>query len=70
MEETTVLFRPVGESEPRLIAESGYRAFPPRLPGQPIFYPVLNKEYATQNCAGLERERLKLEVWICHSLRC
>lgn len=48
MEETTVLFRPVGENELRLIAKSGYRAFPPHLPGQPIFYPVLNEEYATQ----------------------
>ena len=48
MEETTVLFRPVGENELRLIVESGYRAFPPRLPGQTIFYPVLNEEYATQ----------------------
>jgi hypothetical protein len=48
MEETTVLFRPVGESELRLIAESGYRGFPPRLQGQPIFYPVANEEYATQ----------------------
>jgi hypothetical protein len=48
MEETTVLFRPVGESELRLIAELGYRGFPPRLPSQPIFYPVLNEEYATQ----------------------
>ena len=48
MEETTILFRPVGECELRLIAESGYRSFPPRLPEQPIFYPVLNEEYATQ----------------------
>jgi hypothetical protein len=48
MSETTVLFRPVGPEELRLIAESGYTAFPPRLPGQPIFYPVLNEEYATQ----------------------
>lgn len=48
MEATTILYRPVGEGELRLIAESGYRAFPPRLPGQPIFYPVLNLEYATQ----------------------
>jgi hypothetical protein len=48
MEETTILYRPVGGSELRLIAESGYTAFPPRLPGQPIFYPVLNEEYATQ----------------------
>jgi len=48
MEETTLLFRPVGDSELRLIANSGFRAFPPRLPGQPIFYPVLDQEYATQ----------------------
>jgi hypothetical protein len=45
---TAVLFRPVGEKELRLIAESGYKAFPSRLPGQPIFYPVLNEEYARQ----------------------
>ncbi len=32
----------------RLIAEAGYRAFPPRLPEQPIFYPVLNEGYAIQ----------------------
>lgn len=44
----TVLFRPVGANELRLIADSEYRAFPPRLPGQPIFYPVLNEEYAAQ----------------------
>ena len=31
-----------------MIEESGYRALPPRLPGQPIFYPVLSEEYATQ----------------------
>lgn len=43
-----VLFRPVGPKELKLIAESGYRAFPPRLPDQPIFYPVLNEEYARQ----------------------
>jgi hypothetical protein len=38
----------VDKDELRLIAESGYRVFPPRLPGQPIFYPVLNEEYAIQ----------------------
>jgi hypothetical protein len=48
LEETTHLFRPVGEEELRLIAGSGYLAFPSRLSGQPIFYPVLNEEYATQ----------------------
>jgi len=45
---TTTLYRPVGPEELALIAQSGYRAFPPRLPEQPIFYPVLNEEYAVQ----------------------
>jgi len=31
-----------------LIEQSGNRAFPPRLPGQPIFYPVTNEAYAVQ----------------------
>lgn len=44
----TTLFRPVGPKELALIRASGYRVFPPRLPEQPIFYPVLNEEYATQ----------------------
>ena len=43
-----MLYRPVGEQELKLIAESGYTAFPPRLPEQPIFYPVLNEQYATE----------------------
>ena len=42
------LWRPVGPGELELIAASGYRAFPPRLPEQPIFYPVLTDEYALQ----------------------
>jgi len=46
--DTTVLYRPVGPKELRLIAESRYLEFPPRLDGQPIFYPVLNEEYASQ----------------------
>jgi hypothetical protein len=44
----TTLYRPVGERELALIGESGWRSFPPRLPEQPIFYPVLNEDYATQ----------------------
>ena len=40
------LYRPVGPKELELIEASGWRAFPPRLPEQPIFYPVLNFEYA------------------------
>lgn len=46
--ETITLYRPVGQKELELIAASGYREFPPRLPDQPIFYPVLNEEYARQ----------------------
>jgi 8-oxo-dGTP pyrophosphatase MutT (NUDIX family) len=42
------LYRPVGPKELALIQESGFRAFPPRLPEQPIFYPVLNEAYAVQ----------------------
>ncbi len=45
---TTTLYRPVGPKELELIAESGWKAFPPRLPDQPIFYPVMNAEYAIQ----------------------
>jgi len=41
------LYRPVGLKELELIAASAFRAFPPRLPWQPIFYPVLTREYAT-----------------------
>jgi hypothetical protein len=44
----TALFRPVGLHELALIWDLGMRGFPPRLPHQPIFYPVSNVEYATQ----------------------
>ncbi|MGE0430684.1 MAG: hypothetical protein AB7K09_05080 [Planctomycetota bacterium] len=43
---TRTLWRPVGRAELELIRASGWREFPPRLPHQPIFYPVLNREYA------------------------
>src|SRR6201990_2237772 len=46
--ETITLYRPVGPRELKLIEESGWKAFPPRLPEQPIFYPVMNEEYAIQ----------------------
>jgi hypothetical protein len=47
-DETIILYRPVGPKELALIAANGYREFPPRLPEQPIFYPVLNEQYARQ----------------------
>lgn len=43
-----ILYRPVGTAELKLIEKSEYKSFPPRLPEQPIFYPVLNKEYARE----------------------
>jgi hypothetical protein len=45
---TTTLYRPVGQREWDLIAGLDCAAFPPRLPEQPIFYPVLNEGYAAQ----------------------
>jgi hypothetical protein len=46
---TTILYRPVGPQELALIEEqSAWTKFPPRLPEQPIFYPVMNEEYAIQ----------------------
>ncbi len=43
---TLRLWRPVGPAELALVHASGWRAWPPRLPDQPIFYPVLNEAYA------------------------
>lgn len=45
-----LLYRPVGLAELKLIAASGWREFPPRLPWQPIFYPVITHEYARKIC--------------------
>jgi hypothetical protein len=45
---TITLYRPVGPKELALIEASGYKEFPPRLPEQPIFYPVLKVDYAIQ----------------------
>jgi hypothetical protein len=45
-DEFVTLWRPVGPEELELIRASGMKAFPPRLPEQPIFYPVLTEEYA------------------------
>src|SRR4051812_31744483 len=45
--ETVTLWRPTGPEELALVEASERRRWPPRLPEQPIFYPVLNEEYAT-----------------------
>lgn len=46
------LFRPVGDAELALIAAAAWRRFPPRLPDQPIFYPVTNERYAREIAEG------------------
>jgi hypothetical protein len=63
--QTVTLWRPTGPEELALLEESGWRAWPPRLPDQPIFYPVLNEDYATriarvQQAGG----QTILEYWI------
>ncbi|GEM_PF-6746980 len=45
---TITLYRPVNYVELELIEKSNWKKFPPRLPEQPIFYPVLNVDYARQ----------------------
>lgn len=45
---TVTLWRPVGPEELVLIEQTQMRAFPPRLPDQPIFYPVLSEHYAVK----------------------
>jgi hypothetical protein len=48
MTDTVTLYRPVCPEELELIRQSGFAAFPPRLPEQPIFYPVLTEAYAVK----------------------
>ena len=43
-----ILYRSVGQKEYELIRQSDFTAFPPRLPEQPIFYPVLTQKYAEE----------------------
>jgi hypothetical protein len=46
--ETVTLYRPAGPAEWKLVEDSGCSRWPPRLPEQPIFYPVTNQGYATE----------------------
>lgn len=46
--ETLTLYRPVGPAELALLEANGFVAWPPRLPIQPIFYPVMNERYARE----------------------
>ena len=46
--ETVTLYRPTGPEELILVEKSKNKKWPPRLPGQPIFYPVTNEKYAAE----------------------
>jgi hypothetical protein len=46
--DTVTLYRPTGPRELALVKASGFTRWPPRLPHQPIFYPVTTEEYARQ----------------------
>ena len=41
-------YRPTGQKELDLVADSNYSKWPPRLPEQDIFYPVTNEQYAIE----------------------
>jgi len=45
-EDTVTMYRPTGPEELKLVSDSGFKSWPPRLPEQPIFYPVTNEQYA------------------------
>lgn len=48
MNDTVTLYRPTGPEELALVEASGSLRWPPRLPDQPIFYPVTNEAYAVE----------------------
>lgn len=48
MDDLVTLYRPTGPKELALVAASGWKRWPPRLPEQPIFYPVTNEAYARE----------------------
>lgn len=48
MSETVTLYRPTGPEEMELLRAGGFLRWPPRLPEQPIFYPVTNEQYAIE----------------------
>ncbi len=46
--DTLMLWRPTWPEELALVAATGFKRWPPRLPDQPIFYPVMKEDYATR----------------------
>jgi hypothetical protein len=71
MDEVVILWRPTGPEEMELVRSSGSTRWPPRLPEQPIFYPVLNEDYAIRiasdwnvKASGVGGGQSILEYWI------
>jgi hypothetical protein len=48
MTDTITMYRPTGPEELALVKESGFKHWPARLEGQPIFHPVTNEAYARE----------------------
>ena len=59
-----ILYRPVGLQELALIYDSGMKAFPARIPQQPIFYPVFDLEYARQTASGWNAKNGQLAGYV------
>ena len=49
MTATVTLYRPVGDREFGHIRDSGWRLFPPRFDGYPLFCALLDENYATES---------------------
>ncbi len=64
MSDTIVLYRPTGPNELALVEASGFRRWPPRLPDQPIFYPVTNEAYAIEIASRWNTRGGKVGWWI------
>lgn len=47
-QDTVTMYRPTGPEELALLSRHDFRRWPPRLPEQPIFYPVTNEQYAAE----------------------
>ncbi len=60
------LWRPVGLKELELMLKTDMRSFPPRLPEQPIFYPVLNVGYAKQIASDWNTKEPDAAGFVCH----
>jgi hypothetical protein len=47
-DDTVILHCPAGLKEIEMVAARGYYSWPARLPGQPVFYPIIKKENARE----------------------